>query len=150
MSRAIPTRWTGRTSRKAGAALRFCVALWLVFHILYTPIHLHRMPHSEEADFIAEAPLAAGAAFVSDEGHDGDEHHERHPAAQHKFKVVNSERLVLVQMLAVPAVKWMNAEQDCPQPQVFDCSGLSPPELPGCWQFFFRAALPVRAPSLLS
>jgi hypothetical protein len=27
---------------------------------------------------------------------------------------------------------------------------LSPPELVGAWQFFFRAALPARAPSLVS
>ena len=32
----------------------------------------------------------------------------------------------------------------------FDLESPSPPELPGCWQFFFRTALAPRAPSVLS
>ena len=125
------------------------MAVWLVFQILYTPVHLYWEPHSEDADFDAASSAAPAVAMLADAGHDDDEHHERHPAAQHKFKVVNSERLVLGQMLVVPAVEWMDAEKDCPQPEIFDFSGLSPPELSRCWQFIFRAALPVRAPSLL-
>lgn len=126
------------------------VILWLVFYILYTPIHLYRVPHSEEADYTAAAPLVAAAALVGDEDEHDDGHHQRHPSAQHKFKLVNSERVVLGQMWVVPAVEWEDAEQDCSQPRVFDFSGLSPPELLRCWQFFFRAALPIRAPSPLS
>jgi hypothetical protein len=134
----------------AGPALHLCVGLWLVLHIVYTPIHLYRVPHSDEADYGAAAPVAAAAACVGDEDHDGDGHHERHSAAQHKFKVVNPERLVVAQMLIVPAAEWASAETDCPRPQVFEFSGLSPPELPRCWQFLFRTALRVRAPSRLS
>ena len=143
-------RWTGHTSRMAGAVLRFCVALWLVLQIVYTPIHLSLEPHSEEAEFSAAAPLAPAAAFAGDEGHEGDGHHERHPAAQHKFKVLRSERAALAEVFLAPAVACLEVGQDCPQPQVVDFSGLSPPELLRSWQFFFRAALPVRAPSLLS
>jgi hypothetical protein len=143
-------RWNARTSRKAGAALRFCVALLLGLQIVYTPIHLYRVPHSDEADFSAAAPLASAAAFVGDVDHDGDGHHERHPAAQHKFKVLRSEQTAAAEMVLVAVVEWVNAEKDQPQPQVFDFSGLSPPELSRSWQFIFRAALPVRAPSLVS
>ena len=143
-------RWIGRTSRTAGAALRFCVALWLVVQIVYTPIHLSVEPHSEEADFSGSAPMRSAAAVAGDEGHEGDGHHERHPAAQHKVKVLMSERAAMVEVFLAPAVASVEVGQGCPQPQVVDFAGLSPPELPRCWQFFFRTALPVRAPSLLS
>jgi hypothetical protein len=126
------------------------VVLWLVLQVVYTPIHLSLEPHSEEAEFSTAAPLAPTAVFAGAEGHEGDGHHERHPAAQHKFKVVKSERLVMGHFLAVVPVELMQSETDCPQPQVFGYSGLSPPALPRCWQFFFRTALPVRAPTLLS
>ena len=150
MSRAIQRRWTGRNSREVGAVLRFWAALLLVFHILYTPIHLYRVPHSEEADFSAAAPLESAAAFVGDEGHEGDGDHERHPAAQHKFKALRSERAALAEVFLAPAVACADVGQDCLQPQVFGFSGLSPPELLRCWQFLFRAALPVRAPCRIS
>ena len=143
-------RWTGAASRTAGAALRLCVGLWLVLQIVYTPIHLYRVPHSEEADFSAPAPLGTAAALDGDEGHGGDGEHERHPAAQHKFKVLRSERAAMAGVFLAPAVECVEVAQDCPQPQVVNFSGLSPPELHRSWQFFFRAALPVRAPSLFS
>ena len=142
--------WTGRTSRAAGAALRLSVGLWLVLQIVYTPIHLYRVPHSEEADFSAPAPLGTAAALDGDEGHGGDGEHERHPAAQHKFKVLRSERAAMPGVFLAPVVACAEVGQCCPQPEVVDFSGLSPPELSCCWQFFFRAALPVRAPSLPS
>ena len=143
-------QWTGRSRHQAGAALRLCTALWLVFYIVYTPIHLYRVPHSDGADCATSAVPGGGLEFAADESHDGHGNHERHPAAQHKFKVTQSTRAVLVDMLPVQAVEWVDVEKDCPLPQVFVFSGLSPPELPGCWQFIFRTALPVRAPSLLS
>ncbi|MBI5383464.1 MAG: hypothetical protein HZA90_02115 [Verrucomicrobia bacterium] len=142
-------QWTGRAGQ-AGAAVRIGAALGLVFSLLYSPIHLNLEPHFDDADFGSPAAAAWATALVGEESHDGDGHHERHPAAHHKFKGVSSERLVVVEMLVVPAVEWMDAEKDCPQPPVFGFSGLSPPELPHGWQFLFRAALPVRAPSLLS
>jgi len=150
MSRSLQRRWTGRTSRTTGAALRLCIALWLVLQIVYTPIHLYLAPHSEEADFSAPAPRGPVAAFEGDEGHGGDGEHERHPAAQHELKVLRSERASLADVFLAPAVACKEVGQDCPQPQVVGLSGLSPPGLSCCWQFFFRAALPVRAPSLLS
>jgi hypothetical protein len=150
MIRAMGKRWIGRTSRKAGAALHLCVALLLVLQIVYTPIHLYQVPHSDEIDFSAAAPLASAAAFVGNEDQDGDGHHERHSAAQHKLKVLRSQRAPVAEIDWVTVVDWVVAEKDGPQPQVFSFSGLSPPELPRCWQFLFRAALPVRAPSVLS
>jgi hypothetical protein len=150
MSRAIKRRWTGRTGRKAGAVLRFFAALLLVVQIVYTPIHLYRVPHSDEAEFGAATPQTSAAAFVVDADHDGAGHHQRHSAVQHKLKVLRSQRAAPMDLMLVPVVEWVAAEKDCPEPQVFEFSGLSPPELPRCWQFLFRAALPVRAPSFLS
>ena len=143
-------RWTSRTRRMACAALRLCVSLWLVLEILYTPIHLYGEPHSDEADISAPAPLASTASYEGDEHQGSDEHHERHSAAQHKIKVLRSQRAPVAELVPVQAVQWVEAERDCPAPQVFEFSGLSPPEFHCCWQFHFRAALPVRAPSLLS
>ena len=134
----------------AGAALRSCVALLLVVQIVYTPIHLLREPHADEAEFSATGPLAAAAVFAGAEAPDGDGHHERHSAAQHKLKVVRSQRAPVAEMGLVTVVECVLAERGSPQPQVFDFSGLSPPEFVRSWQFFFRTALPVRAPSLLS
>ena len=150
MSRTTWPQWTGRARRMAGAVLRFCVALWLVLQIVYTPIHLSLEPHSEEAEFSAAAPLAPAAAFAGDDGHEGDGPHERHSAAQHKLKVLRSQRAPVAEMVMVSVAEWVATEKDCPQPQGVGFSGLSPPELLRSWQFFFRTALPVRAPSLLS
>jgi hypothetical protein len=150
MNRAKQRQWMGRVSRSVGTALRLCAVLLLILQIVYTPIHLVRVPHSDVADFSAAAPMTSATAFAGDENQDGDGHHERHPAAQHKLKVTQLTRAIFVEMVQIPEIKWLDAENECPQPQAVDFSGLSPPELPRCWQFFFRAALPVRAPSLLS
>lgn len=143
-------RWTGRTSRTAGTALRLCLGLGLVFYIVYAPIHLYLEPHSEDTDAWAPTRTAADAASVGQQDHDGDDHHARHPAAQHKLKVMQPTRAPVAEMAAVQPVQWVEPERACPPPQAFGFSGLSPPELPRCWQFVFRAALPVRAPSVLS
>jgi|GEM_PF-3005542 len=143
-------RWTGRTSRTAGAALRSCVALWLILQIVFTSIHLYLEPHSSGADSSSSGASAWLTAFTGDDGHDGDGDHERHAAAQHELKALRFARLGPAQIFVALAVQWVDVEQDYPQPQVFAFSGLSPPELPRSWQFLFRAALPVRAPSVLS
>jgi hypothetical protein len=57
---------------------------------------------------------------------------------------------MVVEMMPVQVVAWVDPQGSCPPPQVVEFSGLSPPELSRCWQFVFRAALPVRAPSLHS
>jgi hypothetical protein len=150
MSNAIHRRGTGRTSRRAGAALRRCLALLLILQIVYTPIHLYLEAHSDEMVPSGAVCRASAADFVDGEGEEGDGHHERHSALQHTLKVLRSERAALPELVLVAVVECMDAEQDTPQPQVVDFSGLSPPELARCWQFFFRAALPVRAPSLIS
>jgi hypothetical protein len=129
---------------------RIFTALLLVIQIVYTPIHIMRVPHSDEADIIASSPLVIAAASLVDADQDGDGHHERHSASQHKLKVLRSERLVMGQLFAVPAVQLVDAPQYCPKPTVVGFSGLSPPQFTRCWQFLFRAALPVRAPSILS
>lgn len=149
MSEAIGRRWSKRTRRQASGALRLCAALWLVLSIVYTPIHLCLEPHLDSAGFRPGAAAPVGDC-VEDSGHDGDDHHERHPAAQHKFKVTQPTRALVAEMLPVEVTDWMGPGQGAPQPQVFGFSGLSPPEIPCSWQFLFRAALPVRAPSLLS
>ena len=134
----------------AGPALRTCVALWLILQIVCTSIHLYLEPHSDGADSRSCGASASLTGFTGDGDHDGDGDHERHSAAQHELKALRSVRLGPAQIFVASAVQWVDVEQDCPQPQVFQFSGLSPPELPRSWQFLFRAALPVRAPSLLS
>jgi hypothetical protein len=150
MSGAIQRRWKGRPGGMAGVVLRLCVALLLVLQIVYAPIHLYREPHSNEADISGAPPFAPAAGFVSTEDEDADSHHERHSASQHKLQVLRSQRVPVAEMVLVPMVALVVAEQEGPHPQVFEFSGLSPPELLRSWQFYFRAALPVRAPSLLS
>ena len=137
---------TGRKGRSAGALLRLCAVLWLVVYIVYTPIHLCLEPHFEEA--VCSATTAASC--VGDADHDGDDHGDQHAAAQHKLKALRSARTVVAEIVLITAVEWVEAEKECPLPQVFEFSGLSPPELPRCWQFIFRAALPIRAPSVLA
>ena len=64
MSRTIQRRWTGRTSRVAGAALRSCVALWLILQIVFTSIHLYLEPHSDAADLASSAASAWTAPLI--------------------------------------------------------------------------------------
>ena len=56
MSKAMHKRCTGRTSRVAGAALRSCVALWLILQIVFTSIHLYLEPHSDRRDLARVRP----------------------------------------------------------------------------------------------
>jgi hypothetical protein len=127
------------------------VALLLVLQIVYAPFHLCLAAHSDEAEFSAAVAPGPGtvSVFVADEGQEGEGHHERHSALQHKLKALRSERAALPGLVLVAVLEWMDAEQDPPQPQRVDFTGLSPPELARCWQFFFRAAPPARAPSLI-
>jgi hypothetical protein len=150
MCRAMQRRWTGRASRKAEALVRYCVVFLLLLQSVYIPIHLYRVPHSEEAEYSAPAPLAAPTCLAEQDDHDVDGHHARHPAAQHKFKVTQPARGVAPEMVLVQTVSWLEAGTDRPHPEAVDFSGLSPPEFSCSWQFIFRAALPVRAPPLLS
>ena len=143
-------RQTGRASRLAGVVLRFCVAVLVILQIAYTPIHLVAEPHSDEVDYRAAAPVAVFGLFVGEEDHDGDGHHERHPAAQHKFKLTQPTRGPMAEMMLAPVTQCVEVARDCARTQEFAFSGLSPPELSRCWQFVYRAALPVRAPSLNS
>ena len=134
----------------AGKALRFCVAVWLVLQVIYTPIHTYLEPHSDVADFKSSGESAGVAVLLSDGDHDGEGDHERHSAAEHQLKALRTQRAPVAEMVTISVVEAVVAEKDCPQSQVLEFSGLSPPELSRCWQFIFRAALPVRAPSLLS
>jgi hypothetical protein len=66
------------------------------------------------------------------------------------MKALRAERAALAEMVLIPMAEWAQREETQPSAEVFEFSGLSPPELSRSWQFFFRAALPVRAPSLFS
>lgn len=150
ISKAVQGRWDRRVSRKTCALSRACLALLIILQIVYTPIHLHQVPHDDEAPFGVLATPTPGVAFAPDD-HDGDGHHDqRHPAVQHKFKGVSPERLVIGQMELMPSLEWAEPAGNHSQPCLFGFSGLSPPELTVSWRFIFRAALPVRAPSFLS
>jgi hypothetical protein len=122
----------------------------MVFYIAYTPIHLYLEPHSDGGKASTGAAFMHCGDCVAGDRHDGDDHDERHSAEQHKFKVTQPTRAIVAEMMPVQVVEWANPHEGCPQPQVFEFSGLSPPEFHRCWQFIFRAALPIRAPSLPS
>lgn len=150
ISKAVQGRWDGCGSRKTCASSHLCLALLIILQIVYTPIHLHQVPHVDDAPFDALGATTPDVVFAEDD-HDGDDHRDhRHPAMQHKFKGVSPERLVIGQMELMPSLEWAEPEADHPQPHLFGFSGLSPPELSVSWRFIFRAALPVRAPSFLS
>lgn len=150
MSKFLAMRWNGRTSRMVGEALRFCVALLLSLQFIYTPLHMYLEPHSELADTRSSGASARAASLTSNGGHNDDADHELHSAAEHQLKALRSQRAPVAEMVTLAVVESEAAEKDRPQFQVFEFSGLSPPELPCGWQFLLRAALPVRAPSLLS
>ena len=150
MSRWTQRRWSGRTGRKAWGAVRFFAALWMVFYIAYTPIHLYLEPHSERGNASTGAPSTHSGDCVADDRHDDGDHHERHSAEQHKFKLRQPTRAIVAEMVSVQLMECVNSDEGCPQPLVVEFSGLSPPEFVHSWQFLFRAALPVRAPALLS
>jgi len=150
MSKTLGLRWSRRTGQKARGALWFCAALWLVFYIAYTPIHLYLEPHCDGAHVgTGPAPVHNGDCLAGDT-HAGDHHHERHPAEQHQFKLTQPTRVMVSDMMPVQAMEWVDPYEGSPQVQVVGFSGLSPPELLCSWRFILRAALPVRAPSLLS
>ena len=134
----------------AVAALRCCVSFLLVIQILYTPVHLRLVPHSDDAELGQAAALAADPGIAAADDHDGHGRHERHSASQHQFKGVSSQRAPVAEMALVTLVEWVAAEEGGSAAPRFEFAGLSPPEFLCSWQFFLRAALPVRAPSLLS
>lgn len=150
MSKWANSRSIAGTSRKAGEALRVCLALYLMLQIVCTSIHIYLEPHSDLVDSGSTERAALVTAVMGDDGHDDDSDHERHSATHHDLKALRTQRAPVAEMVMTVMEAWVPAEQDCPHPQVFEFSGLSPPEFPRSWQFLFRAALPVRAPSLLS
>lgn len=150
MSKWTNKRWIRRTSRKAGEALRFSLALFLMLQIVCTSIHIYLEPHSDLLDSGSNERPALVTAVIGDDGHDDDSDHERHPVTHHDLKALRTQRAPVAEMVMIVTEAWAPAEKDCPEPQAFEFSGLSPPEFPRCWQFFLRAALPVRAPSLLA
>jgi hypothetical protein len=150
MKRALGLRWSPRAGHMAWGPLRCCATLWLVFYIGYTPIHLYLEPHCDDSHAGSGAAPTHGGDCVADDRHDGEEHHERHPAAEHKLKVTQPTRALVGELVLLEAMVRATPHESCPQAQVVGFSGLSPPELSCSWQFIFRAALPVRAPSFLS
>jgi hypothetical protein len=148
ISQAIGVFRKGRPRRKACAALRLGASLWFVWCIAFTPLHLYLEPHADETEFASftNAPTTIGG----DTGHDDPGNHEQHSAAQHKLKVLRTHRAAPLDVVLAPVAEcWVAAPHILP-PLVSESSGLSPPEFACGWQFVFRAALPVRAPSLLS
>jgi hypothetical protein len=102
----------------------------------------------------------------ADEAHDADSHdsHEHdadadNHAAADGLCLVSSGKVSPAKLVAVAALPWLVAatvlsgaetpsslqRHSGPSPP-----GVAPPELSHCWQFSFRAALPVRAPSFVS
>ena len=150
MSSWAEKQWRGRTGRKLGVALPFGMAFWLLVQVVYTPIHILQESHTDELSFNGTTRRASTAVSVSDDDQDEDGHAGEHSAEQHKLKALRSGRLVLNPAVLVLAVQWVDTTQDDPQPPMFAFLSRAPPELHRSWQFIFRTALPIRAPSILS
>jgi hypothetical protein len=118
--------------------------------IVHAPIHLASEPHLDDMDFRATSGTPWTPPVVAEEDHDGNGHHERHSATLHKLKLTQPSRVVMGELPVSLPAKCPEAPKGLIEPQRFAFTGLSPPELLRCWQFMSRAALPVRAPSLLS
>jgi hypothetical protein len=149
MSRTPGLRWSGRASRTAGCPLQFFVGLSLVCAIAYTPIHLYLEPHSQGSGVGTGTALAQCGECAVGAAHDGDNHDDRHCVQQHQLVTLPTRALVAERM-PVQAMKWVDGHEGFSHARVAGPLGLSPPEFCCSWQFLFRAALPVRAPSLFS
>lgn len=129
------------------------VAVWLVCHLLYTPIHLVLESHADEVHPVEAASAPSTVACLDHDDSHSDDHHEWHPSSQHSFEAVNSSRLVVVSTLVVVAMPWLEAVEgfsELQEPPECRRPGLAPPELIRGWQFHTRAAPPARAPAVLS
>ncbi|HWQ90794.1 MAG TPA: hypothetical protein VN673_03915 [Clostridia bacterium] len=139
-----------RTRHVVGAALRPLLAIYLMLHIVGTPIHLYLEPHS---DSTGAYRMHTGIQVTSTIGYEADDSHskhERHSASQHELQGLRTQRAPVADMENVRVAECLLLEKGRPEQQVLVSSGLSPPEIPRSWQFVFRAALPVRAPSFAS
>lgn len=129
--------------------LRLVVAIVLVLQLAYIPIHLYLVPHAHALNHALPEPFASDARHAEYTQDNGD-HHHRHPATQHELKVTQPVRAPALILALLSATRHPEQPARPSQPQELAFSGLSPPELPQSWQFFFRAALPVRAPSVFA
>jgi len=134
----------------APVALRFSLVLGLVFCMAYNPLHLRLEPHSDGSDQDAGTGPTPPGHMVARDQQRGNDHHEPHPAAQHKLTVTPPARALFAAVMPLQTLEWVEIDVAHAPSRLIAFSGLSPPELPRSWQFIFRAALPVRAPSLLS
>jgi len=67
------------------------------------------------------------------------------------YKVENNQAAIFATLNAVVLLEtFLPLEPPPPAVAPFTVTKAVPPELPTCWQFFFRTALPPRAPSLAS
>jgi hypothetical protein len=129
------------------------MVVWLVCHLLYTPIHLVLESHADEVHPVEAASAPTAVACLDHDDSHRDDHHEWHPSSQHSFEAVYSSRLVVVSTVVLVALPWLEAVEglsEPPEPPECRRPGLAPPELTRGWQFHTRAAPPVRAPSVLS
>ena len=88
MNETAGRQWPDRTRRKAGAVARWCLAFLLVLQIAYTPFHLYLEPHADEVEFSWNRATTKTTGIAGNASHDDHGDGERHPAAQHKLKVL--------------------------------------------------------------
>jgi hypothetical protein len=133
--------------RGACAAVRWCLSLWLLAGLAGNSLHVSLAPHSHSAHGAA-LPSAAACEVTQEEN--GGHHHDCHAASHDEFKLTSSKRPAPDRAeLKQPLARFAPIVRPSPLPAA-NGYGLSPPELSRSWQFFFRAALPVRAPSFLT
>lgn len=133
----------------AGRAVRFVAALALVSCIAYHPIELCLEPHAHPVNAMPGTVFGHAGACLADDRHHAEDHHERHSAEEHQVKGPPPTRILEFESVPVRAWEALDLSASRPQPSGVDLSGLSPPEFRGSWQFLYRTAPPIRAPSLL-
>ena len=151
MSLEIQKRRNWRTSRTAGRVQRFFATIGLVLQILYTLFHVCQEAHLDCAAFsVPDSKVSSGVSSIGCDDQDPSGSHEQHSSVEHKIEVPRSQRLAMAVVLALPAAQAVDPEPDAAPSYAYSLCSRAPLHLSGCWQFVYRTALPVRAPSLLS
>lgn len=154
----VTTRGKMRSKRARNKTkLRVLSCAWLAFYVVsFLVVRVHLL---NEAHLTWEISGVAQSGFTVEADDDLDDHHHHHPhpAADHEspaasisscFQSENfaHEASILLPLFAhdsetlLDVGRFAEMERDIPGP--------SPPELICGWQFFLRAALPARAPSI--
>ncbi len=143
-------RGRARAGRRVGSAVRACAALCLLFHFVYTPFHLYLEPHCDDVHWGKVVAAEHPSLCVIPDARHCEDHHGRHSAEEHRYDATPFPRGLVLGPMLVEVWEWGGLREGSWEGDGVAEAVLSPPEVSCSWQFCLRAALPVRAPSLLS